>query len=457
MTDKDQHQHAPSWEEQLREQLSHHEAPPPADLWESIACDLAAHDAAAQQEPAVAQMADATAQPQRKALPLYARLAGAAAAVALTAGVGWWSYQSRFAAPDETIATAENAPATREQTIAKAENASATREQTIAKAEKTTATTEKTIVAEEKITVALNQNIVAPVTAAPTAVVSEATPAAPLPEPDTTDPTPDNLLAAASATDSASVATPADDRYYAVAAPAPYYVVRHDEASLRHFGLAFHVGQNNNIYDLAADYDDGIAHPGDYGIADGTDDDTPTVPLPEKPPAVQHPSYTYYYDHSLPVKTAALFRWRFSQRLALDAGLSYTFLRSKVSHTGPNATDRWFGRQRVHYLGVPVALSCQLFQRRRWSCYISAGGEVSKAVSVEWRNDSGKLESAPDHPWQTSLSASLGFQYALTRYVGIYLQPSADYYIDNGSPVETFYNEHPFTPSLQVGLRFNVK
>lgn len=175
-----------------------------------------------------------------------------------------------------------------------------------------------------------------------------------------------------------------------------------------------------------------------------------------------HSSFVYW-DHDLPLKTSVLVRLSLTHSLALDAGLSYTYLHSTLGHNGPKPTDNWNADQRVHYLGVPVSLSCYFYEGKRWSAYVSAGAEVDKAVSVDWQKNGGLApldkQDAPndlDHPWQLSVSAAAGVQYNLSQRVGIYLQPSVGYFFDNHSRIETYYTEHPFTPSLQVGLRINV-
>ena len=76
MTDNYEHTSSPSWEEQLRSQLAHAEAEPPADLWADIERDLAVQEGAAAKKGRV--------------VPLYARLAGAAAVAALVVGIGLW-------------------------------------------------------------------------------------------------------------------------------------------------------------------------------------------------------------------------------------------------------------------------------------------------------------------------------------------------------------------------------
>ena len=64
-------------------------------------------------------------------------------------------------------------------------------------------------------------------------------------------------------------------------------------------------------------------------------------------------------------------------------------------------------------------------------------------------------EVSPHVPVQWSVSLGLGAQYNLTPYLGIYLEPSLQYYINNGSGLKTYRTEHPFEFTLPLGLRLH--
>lgn len=40
--------------------------------------------------------------------------------------------------------------------------------------------------------------------------------------------------------------------------------------------------------------------------------------------------------------------------------------------------------------------------------------------------------------------------------LGIYLEPGVRYYLDNGSQVQNFFKDQPFSWSLQFGIRLNM-
>lgn len=163
-----------------------------------------------------------------------------------------------------------------------------------------------------------------------------------------------------------------------------------------------------------------------------------------------------YGEHDFPVKVGLTLRVPLSQRFALDAGLSYARMRSNLTFFTPEGRRESNGVQQVNYLGVPVALMADLWQNRWWSIYASAGGEVVKSVKTTWRTAEGRSFDVAERPWQWSVSAAVGVQFNVTQHVGLYAQPSADYYFDNRSMVQTYYTDHPFTLALRMGVRVKL-
>ena len=62
-------------------------------------------------------------------------------------------------------------------------------------------------------------------------------------------------------------------------------------------------------------------------------------------------------------------------------------------------------------------------------------------------------ESTLHAPWQWSVGTGLGLQYNLTPNVGLFAEPSLQYYIPTGGGIETYRTEHPFTFLLPLGIR----
>lgn len=157
----------------------------------------------------------------------------------------------------------------------------------------------------------------------------------------------------------------------------------------------------------------------------------------------------YVSEHHLPLRFGLSLQYQLSPRVALLTGISYTYLYSEFSiPLYPNASYN----QKLHYLGIPLGLSYQLWTADRLRLYLSGGVMLEKCVSA---NVDGSTIS--DKPWQWSLEASAGAEYTVIPQLGFYLEPSLDYFFDDGTSLEHYYKEHPLAPSIEFGLRLHLK
>ena len=154
------------------------------------------------------------------------------------------------------------------------------------------------------------------------------------------------------------------------------------------------------------------------------------------------PSSTTYdveAKHRLPVTLGLSVNYQLNARLALLTGINYTYLYSEFSTLlYPNI----YREQKLHYLGVPVGLSWLFWKTSGFSFYLSGSAMLQKCLN--------------EKPWQWSVNASAGAEYAITPLVGIYLQPSLGYYFHDGTSFEHYYKEHPLAPSIEFGLRLHL-
>lgn len=153
-------------------------------------------------------------------------------------------------------------------------------------------------------------------------------------------------------------------------------------------------------------------------------------------------------DHKMPIKFGVSARYALGSRLGIESGLRYTLLQSAFS----NITDTESYNQHIHMLGIPLNLTYDIASIGNLSFYTSLGGEVAHCVSVE-----SEVRNSTSHPWQISLNAAVGMQYALGSNIGIYIEPGVAHHLDNGSSLETTYTEHPTDFSLLVGIRMNLR
>ena len=154
------------------------------------------------------------------------------------------------------------------------------------------------------------------------------------------------------------------------------------------------------------------------------------------------PSSTTYdveAKHRLPVTLGLSVHYQLNARLALLTGINYTYLYSEFSTPlYPNI----YREQKLHYLGVPVGLSWLFWKTSGFSFYLSGSAMLQKCLN--------------EKPWQWSVNASAGAEYAITPLLGIFLQPSLGYYFHDGTSFEHYYKEHPLAPSIEFGLRLHL-
>ena len=163
--------------------------------------------------------------------------------------------------------------------------------------------------------------------------------------------------------------------------------------------------------------------------------------------------------HHFPVTFGISLRKDLSNSFSIETGLTYTLLSSDLKA----GNDIYYSQeQRLHYLGIPLKAGWYFVKKRRVSLYLSAGGAVEKCVKsqlkthYEMQNDLSFI--GDDHldvkKLQWSVLASLGAQFNITDHFGIYAEPGAIYYFDDGTDVSTIRKEKPFNINLQIGLRF---
>ncbi len=167
--------------------------------------------------------------------------------------------------------------------------------------------------------------------------------------------------------------------------------------------------------------------------------------------------------HFQPVQVGVSISYSFTDRLSLESGLTYSCLISDIS--SGTQSGNYDIRQTLHYVGIPLNLRYDFLKFNKFSLYVSAGGQVEKCVAGKTRTDyfvDGKKISSENggitvKPLQWSVNAHVGAQYSFNRIVGLYLEPGAAWYFNNGSPVNCIYGERPFNFSLRAGLRFSLQ
>ena len=156
-------------------------------------------------------------------------------------------------------------------------------------------------------------------------------------------------------------------------------------------------------------------------------------------PHAENPDDIYYHEdiysanHHAPISMGLSVRLPLTDRLALTSGLVYTRLKSD------------FTSSRRH---------CE----QRLSLYAVGGVQADFNVKATLK------ESSPDNSHgigkdrvQFSGLVGPGLQLDVTREIGIYVEPTARYYFNNGSHVANYYKDKPWNINFNAGLRLTVK
>lgn len=163
--------------------------------------------------------------------------------------------------------------------------------------------------------------------------------------------------------------------------------------------------------------------------------------------------------HYMPVNFSLALKYRLNNRFALETGLSYSRLKSEFEMGSNGNTIN--EQQTIHYLGIPLKGTYNIYNRKAWSLY----GSLGVTTEIPFYSPLGTsyylhgILEATDKttihaPWQWSIGTGLGLQYNFTPNIGLFAEPSLQYYIPTGSSIETYRTEHPFNFSLPLGIRF---
>lgn len=136
----------------------------------------------------------------------------------------------------------------------------------------------------------------------------------------------------------------------------------------------------------------------------------------------------------------------FTCKIALETGLTYTFLSSDV-HMSYMGSVMW-QPQSIQYLGIPLRLKYTYFAYKRWESYIVGGSAMELCTYAH----QGEYVSRV-HPVQFSLQGGVGLQFNITPHFGFYVEPGIHYYFDNKSGFETLRTETPCMFNLHAGIR----
>jgi len=178
------------------------------------------------------------------------------------------------------------------------------------------------------------------------------------------------------------------------------------------------------------------------------------------------PEVTTEYSHKMPVKIGASIRYDFNKFLGIESGLTYSFLSSDLKTGEEGAVSSWSkGVQSMHYLGIPLNLSFNIFSSRYFNAYVTVGGLMEKCVRGSLKTDEyldGKYHGSSSTTLkqkglQWSVNGAAGIQVNILPQLGLYMEPGVSHHFSNNSKVRTIYSDKPTDFSLSFGLRYTFR
>ena len=163
--------------------------------------------------------------------------------------------------------------------------------------------------------------------------------------------------------------------------------------------------------------------------------------------------YTNY--HYMPATLTLLAHYTQSKRFGIETGVSYMRLVSDFEKDTNNTVTRGH-LQTIHYLGIPVKGIYNLVTIKGWNLYGNLGATMGIPIHSQFNTSGFSQDTTNIHvPLLWSFSTGLGLQYNITPHIGIFAEPSIQYYLPSHGGLETYCTEHPYTFSLPLGIKIS--
>ncbi|MDL2320216.1 outer membrane beta-barrel protein [Alistipes sp. OttesenSCG-928-B03] len=169
--------------------------------------------------------------------------------------------------------------------------------------------------------------------------------------------------------------------------------------------------------------------------------------------------------HRIPVSFGLNVTKGILPRLAVESGVTYSYLYSESEGTSSYATAKYKQEQKLHFVGVPVGVKYNFVDKPWYGVYARGGALFEVCVSSEKVIKSTSTQNGhvtkdkykPDIKGVLpSLNIHVGAEFNVSRHLGIYIEPGASYYFKDNSGVDTYWSENPFNFSVRAGIRVKL-
>lgn len=166
-------------------------------------------------------------------------------------------------------------------------------------------------------------------------------------------------------------------------------------------------------------------------------------------------------DHHQPLRFTLSCSYPINEHISLSAGISYSYLYSELSSHAKGYSSE--GKQKLHFVGVPVAINWHFFSTGKLGLYLSGGAMAEKmvdgSVSTIERTGTNTLQNETSvlvNSLYWSVNASLGVDYGFHPSFALFGEVGSSHYINPSSKVATYYSEKPNSMSFNLGLRYRL-
>ena len=166
--------------------------------------------------------------------------------------------------------------------------------------------------------------------------------------------------------------------------------------------------------------------------------------------------------HRMPLTIGLSANKMLNRQLSIGTGLQFTQLYSETQEG--NTYSRVQKEQRLRYLGIPLRLSWHPVMTNHWNLYGTTQAMMElplhstlQRISIVGDDEieTEKLSLSPSVQW--SLGVGIGLEYRLTPVIGIYVEPSLQYFFKTNDGLDSYRTKHPATISLPFGIRVTFK
>jgi len=158
----------------------------------------------------------------------------------------------------------------------------------------------------------------------------------------------------------------------------------------------------------------------------------------------------------MPISLGVQAQFPLTGKLSVATGLNYTLLFSHYDAISRDETRET--QQTLHYIGVPLNLYYNLFNKESLRVYVSTGVAAEKGLYADYKVfESGvrRTYGQSIEGLQWSVIGGFGVEFQVNNSAGLYFDPSVAYYFDNNQPL-SIRSSQPLQFKFELGFRFRL-